>query len=305
MSGRFFSGLTIALIALFVFFSTVFTVPEGKRAILTRLGDIVTESGTDKAKVLSPGIHFKLPIIYTAVYFDIRLQNLDVESSRILTAEQKYLLVDYYAKWRIEDIPLYYTRTGGYSIRAQNLLKQKINDALRAAFGKRTIREVVSDDRLEIMENLQKKANESAQSLGISVIDVRIRGIDLPQGVREAVFKRMSTEREQVATRLRAQGMASAEAIRADADAKVEVNIAKAKAEAQQLRASGDGEAADIYTKAYSQNAKFYSFYRSLLAYQHVFKDKNTIMVLKPDGEFFKYFNSMSPKPVATQSQNR
>jgi len=176
------------------------------------------------------------------------------------------------------------------------LLKQKINDALRAAFGKRDIKEVVSGERINIMELLKEKANESAKGLGITVTDVRIKGIDLPTEVRESVFERMRTEREQVATKHRSQGVAAAEAVRAYADASVAVTIAKARAKAQRIRAAGDGKAANIYIRAYSKNPGFYAFYRSLQAYHQVFQNKGTIMVIKPNGQFFKYFNRSHAK---------
>lgn len=291
MTPKIIFGLIGLIIVLLLINASVYTISEGEQALVLRLGEIIQGRHSDQAKVVNPGLHFKFPIINTVRVFDVRLQTLDVESSRILTAEQKYVLVDYYAKWRIDNLPLYYTRTGGYPIRAQMLLKQKINDSLRAAFGKRTIKEVVSGERLNIMGMLKDRASASAQSLGIQVVDVRIKGIDLPKQVREAVFQRMSTEREQVATRLRSQGMAAAEAVRANTDREVTVSVAAARAKAQQVRADGDTKAAAIYTAAYSKDPKFYALYRSLLAYQQVFRDSNTVMVLKPGGEFLKYFN--------------
>jgi len=286
------AGILVFILAL----SSVYTVTEGQRALELRLGKLVLDSKTGKPKMVTPGIHFKIPFIIKVRKFDVRLQNLDVESSRILTAEQKYVIVDYYTKWRIDNLPLYYKRTGGLAFRAQMLLKQKINDALRAAFGKRDIKEVVSGERINIMELLKEKANESAKGLGITVTDVRIKGIDLPTEVRESVFQRMRTEREQVATKHRSQGVAAAEAVRANADASVAVTIAKATALAQRTRAAGDGKAANIYIRAYSKNPGFYAFYRSLQAYHQVFQNKGTIMVIKPNGQFFKYFNQSHAK---------
>ena len=284
-------GLIIGILILLLVVSSIYTVKEGQRALVLRLGELVVNPQTGKPAVMMPGVHFKVPFITKVRKLDVRLQNLDVESSRILTAEQKYVLVDYFTKWRIDNLPLYYKRTGGYADRAQMLLKQKINDALRAAFGKRDIKEVVSGERLNIMDLLKKKANKSARDLGITVIDVRIKGIDLPKEVRSSVFQRMSTEREQVATKHRSQGKASAEAIRANADAAVAVLVAQANADAQRTRAAGDTKAAIIYTRAYKKNPKFYAFYRSLRAYYQVFRNKGTIMVIKPSGQFFKYFN--------------
>ena len=282
-------GIFAGLIILLVVFSTAFTVTQGHAAILLRLGDIVTNK-QGEPKLLKPGLHFKLPFLVTVRDFDVRLQSFSVESSRILTAEQKYVLVDYYAKWRIDNLALYYKRTGGFADRAITLMKQKINDALRAAFGKRDIKDVISNDRIDIMNILREKARQSAESLGIQVVDVRIKGIELPQQVRESVFERMRTEREQVATFHRSQGKASAETLRASADAGVAIEIATAKTQAAETRAAGDAKAAVIYASAYDKDAKFYAFYRSLLAYKNVFSNHGTVMVLKPQGRFFKYF---------------
>lgn len=295
-------GGIIVFAVLVLLYSAFYTVVEGQEALVFRLGQLVKTSD-GKAQVYGPGLHSKTPLITTARRFDTRLQTLDVDSRRVLTAEQKYVLVDYYAKWRIQDLPLYYKRTDGNPMQAKLLLMQKINDALRAAFGKRTISEVVSGERSDIMEKLQKTANQSANRLGISVTDVRIKGIELPKEVRNSVFQRMSTEREQVATKHRAQGKARAESIRANADAQVTIALETAKANAQKTRAMGDAKAADIYAAAYGQDAEFYDFYRSLLAYQDVFRKPGDVMVLNPKSQFFKYFNNLKPlavgKPVA------
>lgn len=289
--------LIVSIVALLILIITgTYTVREGQRAIVLRLGELVMNSKTHEPKVMLPGLHFKLPFITTVRKLDVRLQTLDVESSRILTSEQKYLIVDYFVKWRINNVALYYKRTGGYSFRAETLLQQKTNNALRAAFGERSIKEVVSDDRLNVMSLLKQKANRSASSLGIEVVDVRIKGIDLPKAVRESVFQQMRIKRKKVATRHRSQGKAQAEAIRATADAEVAVSLAKAQAEAQKIRADGDAKSARIYIDAYRKNASFYAFYRSLMAYNHVFKNKSTVMVIKPNGQFFKYFNQSAVK---------
>jgi len=289
-------AIVLVIILLFLFFSGVYTVHEGQRALVLRLGELVLNPNTQQPKVMKPGLHFKLPLISKVHKFDIRLQTLEVESSRILTAEQKYLLVDYFVKWRIDDVVLYYKRTGGYAYRAQTLLRQKTNNALRAAFGKRNIKEVVSDERLSVMSLLKQRANDSARSLGIAVVDVRIKGIDLPKAVRESVFQQMRIKRKKVATQHRSQGKAKAEAIRASADAEVTISLAQAQAEAQKVRADGDAKAARIYLDAYQKNASFYAFYKSLIAYSQVFKNKSTMMVIKPDGQFFKYFNQSTAK---------
>lgn len=286
-------GLIILLVIIILAFSSFYTVNQGYSALLLRLGKIVDQPNTEMPYIAAPGLHFKLPFLNQVRDFDMRLQTLTEQSSRIMTAEQKYVLVDYYVKWRIKNLSLYYTRTGGFPERADTLLKQQINDALRAAFGQRTITEVISDERASIMDLLQQRANQSAENLGISIVDVRIKSIDLPQEVSQSVFARMSTRREQVAAEHRADGKAAAEAIRADADAKATVMIATAKEKAAQVRATGQAKAAEIYAKAYEKNPGFYAFYRSLEAYQQVFNNKNDVLVVRPDSAFFKYFNSV------------
>src|SRR3990167_9577566 len=195
MSMKMITTLIVSFLILVWLFLTLFTVQQGHQALELRLGELVKNKQTEKGDVIYPGLHAKLPFVTSIREFDTRLQGTDVESSRILTAEQKAVIVDYFIKWRIDNLPLYYKRTGGYAFRAQDLLKQKINDSLRAEFGERSIQEVISSERLDIMRMLLKKANNSAQSLGIEVVDVRIKGIDLPEQVRDSVFSRMSAER--------------------------------------------------------------------------------------------------------------
>lgn len=298
MSSRNITIGTVVFIAFILFFSTAYIVNEGERALLLRLGTIQTDPATGKAYIKSPGLHFKLPIIMQAKIFDTRLQTLDIKSSRIMTAEQKDVLVDYYVKWRINNLPLYYTRTGGNLMQANLLLEQQLNDSLRAEFGKRKISEVISDDRANIMDALNKQANANAQRLGIDIIDVRIKRIDLPTEVSTAVFERMRAERERVATEHRSTGKANAEAIRAQADANVTITLATAREEAARIRSEGDAIAAKIYAEAYSKNPQFYAFYRSIEAYRKVFdkNNPNNMLVLKPDSQFFKYFNSEGGK---------
>lgn len=289
-----FSLMIIAFILLFLSMS-LFTVTQGHNAMLVRLGSIV-KNKSGQPKMLSPGLHFKWPLIYSVRDFDVRLQSFSVDSSRILTAEQKYVIVDYYTKWKITDPAKYYTRTNDVAGTAEMLLKQKINDALRQAFGVREIQEVISGGRSDISGILREKANETAKELGITVVDVRIKGIDLPREVRESVFARMRAQREQVATHHRAEGKASAESLKAGADANVAISIAKAKADAEKIRAEGDAKAAAIYSHAYEQDPQFYAFYRSLEAYRKIFDKKGNVMVLKPNGEFFKYFDENKNK---------
>jgi modulator of FtsH protease HflC len=284
--------LIVALIA--IASVSLFVVREGQTALLLRFGKMAIDHKTNKPYVYGPGLHVKVPFITQTKKLDARLQTLDMQSSRILTAEQKYVLVDYYVKWRIKDFPLYYTRTGGNSFRAESLLSQKINDALRAQFGVHTISEVIADDRENIMSALRTQADVSAEGLGISVIDVRIKRIDLPQEVSQSVFSRMRADREKVAAQHRADGKAQAEAIRAKADATATVIVAKAKADAANIRAQGDKEAGLVYIKAYGKNYSFYNFYRSLKSYTDVFNDNKSVLVLNPNGHFFDFFADQS-----------
>lgn len=282
--------IIIALCAIFVY-SSMYTVMEGQQAILLRLGNIVTDPATGQAYVKGPGLHFKLPIITQVGIFDTRLQTLDIKSSRIVTAEQKDVIVDYFVKWRINNLALYFTRTGGNADQASLLLEQQLNDSLRAQFGRRKISEVVSDDRATIMDTLSKQANASAARLGIIVIDVRIKRIDLPTEVSSAVFDRMRAERERVAAEHRATGKANAEAIEANADGQATIIVAQANMQAATLRSQGDGQAAKIYSDAYNQDPAFFAFWRSLQAYQEIFrKNETNFLVLKPNSQFFKYF---------------
>lgn len=296
MSTRLTALLILIIALLIVASSALFTVQQGENALVLRLGQLQVSKVTGKVVVYKPGLHIRIPFITQVRKFDVRFQTLQVDSSRSYTAEQKSVLVDYYAKWKIDDLPLYYKRTGGVPGRASTLLTQKINNALKAAFGRRTIQEVVTDDRLSLMKILMAKADESAEPLGIKVVDVRIQGIELPREVRESVYNRMSSEREQVATKHRSQGKAQAEKIRASADAHVVVSIAEAKSQAQKTRAEGDQQAANIYLNAYNKDSAFYAFYQSLQAYQSVFHGDNSIMLLTPQSDFFKYFKSTLKK---------
>ena len=285
--------IILAVFVLFIVMMSTFSVHEGQRALVLRLGKIDVDSATGKPFVAMPGLHFKLPLISTVRYFDIRLQTLQAESASILTTEQKNVVVSYFAKWRIDNLPLYYRRTDGLSENAKNLLEQKINNALYAIVADRTIMQLVSGQRKDVMALLQSKASESAKEYGIKVSDVRIQKIDLPEKVRDSVYQRMRTDREKVATRFRWEGDALAKKIHSEADKDVIISLAKARKESEEIRAEGDSIASKTYTHAYSKDPGFYEFYRSLQAYRHVFsKQDGAVMVLKPNGQFFKYFNA-------------
>jgi len=281
------------LIATWLLFLSLYTVYETDKVIVLRLGKLL-HGNNNKPLIIGPGLHIKWPFIDDIRSFDTRLNMLDIKSSRIVTNEKKDVLVDFYVEWRIDDLELFYTRTEGNKAKAETLLSQKGIDGLRAEFGRSSIQEVVSGVRVELMDKLRKSTDEHAANLGITVIDVRIKRIDLPDEVSGAVYDRMSSERARVASELKAKGEANAIVIRANADKTKRILLAEANQEAKHIRGNGDAEASRIYAKAYQQSPQFYELYRSLEAYKKVFDNKSDILVLKPDSEFFKYFNSGS-----------
>lgn len=291
-----FKNMVIAgFVALLLLISTIFTIKEGEEGIVLRLGEIL-HSQDGKYIGYLPGIHFKLPLIEQVKKFDIRLRTFNVPSSRILTKEQKMVHVDYYVKWRIVNVAKYFKTTNGLLSHAQRLLEQRINNALRASFGERTISDVISAERENIMSTLKDKANENSDNLGIEVVDVRLKQIDLPKEVSLSVYQRMRADREKVATKYRSDGRSASEKIRATADADVTVILASAKAESAEIRANGDAEAAAIYNNAYEKDSKFYNVLRSLEAYVNSFKGNKDFIVLKPNIEYFNYFHGVNEK---------
>ncbi|MFP4076716.1 MAG: protease modulator HflC, partial [Halochromatium sp.] len=236
--------------------------------------------------------------------FDARIQTLDARPQRFLTIEKKDVIVDSYTKWRINNAAQFFRSTGGDSARAERLLSERVNTALRNEFGKRTIQEVVTEDRIALMKALTKVSDTQAAELGIEVLDVRVKKIDLPPEVSESVYNRMRAERERVARDLRARGAEAAERIRADADRQRTVIIADAYREAEEIRGMGDGRAAEIYAAAYERNPTFYAFYRSLDAYRRTFAQKDSTLVLSPDSEFFRFFNSQDPGAAAALGES-
>ncbi len=277
------------VLALFLANSVFYTVDERERAILFRFGEIVKDDS-------EPGLHYKVPIMNTVRKFDKRTQTLDAEPERYLTSEKKNVIVDSFVKWRINNVSEFFTSTGGDINNANQRLAQIINDGLREEFGKRTIQEVVSGERSQIMEILTSRTKNSASELGLDVVDVRIRRIDLPQEVSTSVYDRMKAERERVAADLRSRGAEAAERIRAEADREATIIKAEAYRDAERVRGEGDATAADTYAKAYSKNKEFYSLYRSLNAYRNTFNSKDDVLVVKPDSEFFKYFTNSKVK---------
>lgn len=289
----------IGLIALaLVIYAATFTVNQWEVAIKLRLGKIVDSE-------YEPGLHVMMPVLNTIIKFDGRIQTLDAQPQRFLTIEKKHVIVDSYAKWRIINPGQFYRSTTGDSGRTARLLSERVNTALRDEFGKRTIQEVVSEDRLELMQILTKKIDTNAAELGIEVVDVRVKKIELPQEVSESVYSRMRAERERVARDLRAKGSEAAERIRADADRQRTVTLAEAYKESEQIRGEGDAKAAEIYAKAYSQNTDFYAFHRSLNAYRTTFAGGSDMMVLQPDSDFFRYFKEKEPLGVESGTSSR
>ena len=244
--------------------------------------------------VFEPGLHFKIPFIETVRKLDARIQTLDEPADRFVTSEKKDLMVDSFVKWRIVDFSTYYLRTAGSVDNARQLLKQKVNNGLRTEFGNRTIKEIVSGDRDAIMSKALESAASSREDLGIEVVDVRIKAINLPTEISQSIYERMRAERTAVAKEHRSQGQEQAEIIRATIDAKVTVMLAEAQKNSFTVRGEGDALAAKVYSDAYTKDAEFYSFYRSLEAYEKSFSSKNDIMVVKPDSEFFRFLKDGS-----------
>ena len=279
------------LVVAIIVFTSMFIVDQRQNAIVFRLGEVVSVKK-------EPGLYFKIPFLDNVRFFEVRILTIDTpEPQLFLTSEKKNVQVDLFVKWRINDVRQYYVSivggTGGNGeALAQPRLLQTINDGLRAEFGKRTVHDVVSGERDKIMDLMRKKASEDASKIGVEVLDVRLKRVDLPEGVTESVYQRMVAERTRVANELRSTGSAESEKIRAEADKARAFIIADAYREAQKVKGEGDGKAAAIYAKAYEQSPEFYAFYRSLDAYKAGFRSKSDVMVLDPNSDFFKYFKS-------------
>ena len=272
---------------LFVGSNSVYVVNQWETGVVLRLGEIV------KADV-EPGLHFKMPFINNVRKFDSRLQTLDAAPERYLTSEKKNLVVDSFVKWRIVDVEKFYTTMNGDNRQAGMKLGQIVKDGLRAEFGNRTVKEVISAERIDIAHKIKVVTGDAVKPFGIEIEDVRIKRIDLAKDISESVYRRMEAERNRVAKDLRSKGSEAAEKIRADADRQRVVILADAYSEAEILRGKGDAKAAEIYADAYNRDAEFYSFYHSINAYKASFKDKSDIMLVDPKSDFFKYFNQSS-----------
>ena len=275
-----------SLIAVIFVSQSLFVVSEVERAVKLRFGEIVQFD-------VEPGLHFKWPIINSVRYFDSRILTLDAQPQRYLTSEKKALMVDSFIKWRVKDVAKYFTTTGGDEERAKRLLSQRVDTGLRNEFGVRTVKEVVSGERDQLMNSLTSMLDGIAQNeLGVEVIDLRVKRIDLPLEVSESVYNRMRTERERLARELRAQGNEVAEKISATADKDKTVILADAYREAQVIKGDGDAEATATYASAYTKDPEFYDFTRSLKAYQSTFETKGDILLIDPDSDFFKYLDN-------------
>lgn len=289
MGPKSIAGLAGALVVILLVLSSVFIVPETHRGVVLRFGELIE---TD----VPAGLHFKVPVVDQVRQFDIRVLTTDLPAKQYLTIEKKPLDVDSYVAWRILDVDEYYRSTGGDELRARSLLLSRIDNGLRDEFGARTMHEVVSGQRDELMATLKERVNSRVQdALGIEVLDIRVKAIELPEAVSENVYRRMSTEREKLAQEFRSRGRELAEGIRADADRQRTVVLAEAFAAAEETRGEGDGEAARIYASAYGTDPEFYRLYRSLEAYQKTFSGKDDVMVIDSDSQFLRYFKESAP----------
>lgn len=282
--------LIVPVLLVFVFISSAFVVSEGQNGIVMQFSKVKRDA-QDVPVVYPPGLHFKVPFIDSVRIMDTRIQTLDDQADRFVTSEKKDLIIDSYVKWQIEDLAVYYLATGGNKMQAEALLKRKINNGLRSEIGSHTIKEIVSGKRGEVMETALKRMARSSE-LGIKVVDVRIKKINLPAEVSNSIYKRMRAERKAVAKEHRSQGQEQSEVIRANIDRKVSIMLAQANKESSEVRGVGDAQSSKIYADSYTQDAEFFAFLRSMQAYQKSFSDKDDVMVLSPDSDFFKYMNN-------------
>lgn len=284
-----------ALIAAFVASASLYTVDQRQNAIVFQLGEV-------REVVTQPGLHFKWPLIQNVRIFDMRVLTYDdAEPLRFLTSGNRPVLVDSFVKWRITDVRQYYVSVQGDETRAATRIRQTISGGLRDEFGARTVHDVVSGERESIMKTVREKADQDLRRIGVQIVDVRLKRVDLPQEVSESVYRRMEAERKRIANELRSTGGADGERIRADADRQREVILAEAYRDAQRIKGEGDAKASAIYAQAFSQNPEFYAFYRSMEAYRSTFRSKTDLMLLEPNSEFFRYLKDASGRGPAAQ----
>ena len=280
------------LIGILIASGMLFTVDQRQNAMVFQLGEV-------KEVITKPGLHFKWPLIQNVRLFDMRILTFDdSEPLRFITSEKKPLLVDSFVKWRITDVRQYYVSVQGDEFRAATRIKQTISDGLQAEFGRRTVHEVVSGQRDEIMAEVRTKADTDLKRIGVEIVDVRLKRVDLPQEVSESVYGRMQAERKRIANEQRSTGAAEAERIRADADRQREIILAEAYRDAQRTKGEGDAKSTTVYSQAFSQNPEFYSFYRSMEAYRSTFRGKD-MMLLEPSSEFLRYLRDSQGRPAA------
>ncbi|AXE28903.1 protease modulator HflC [Chromobacterium phragmitis] len=294
MTERLIPTVVAVVGALFVASLSLFTVDQRQYALVFQFGEVV--------KVISePGIQFKIPLLQNVRYFDRRVQTIDAETPELFnTREKKNVLVDSFVKWRVVDVAQFYKSVGSEAA-AVARLKQTINDGLRAEFGQKTVADVISGQRDQVMETVRKRADADARKIGVEILDVRLKRVDFPDKISSSVYDRMQSERRTVASQLRSEGSADAERIRADADKQRDVILAEAYRKAQTLKGAGDAKAAAIYSEAYGKNPEFYAFWRSMDAYKESFKSKSDVMVLDPSSDFFKYLKN----PQAGQGKSK
>ncbi|MCW8844447.1 MAG: protease modulator HflC [Gammaproteobacteria bacterium] len=285
MQTRLYGLLTLVAVVLLSLSMSVFVVHEREQAIKFRFGEIIKAD-------FEPGLHFKVPFINNVIKFSDQILTLDNRPERFLTGERKFVLVDFFVKWRISDVTGFYIATAGDELMASQRLFAIITDSLRKEFAKRTIQEVVAGERAELMDEMMARARKVAAELGITIVDIRVKRIDLPDEVSGSVFERMRQERVRIAKQFRAEGAEMSVKIRAEADRQRTIMLAEAFRDAQSTRGEGDAIAAGIYSKAYLKNPEFYSFYRSLQAYRQSLGLEQDLLVLKPDSEFFRYLKS-------------
>jgi membrane protease subunit HflC len=287
--------VAILIVVALLLSGTLFTVDQRQNAIVFQLGEV-----TDV--VQRPGLHFKWPLLQNVRVFDMRILTFDdAEPLRFLTQGNRPVLVDSFVKWRIADVKQYYVSVQGDEFRAMTRIKQTVAGVLRDEFGVRTVHEVVSGEREQIMARVRDKVDQDLKRIGVEIIDVRLKRVDLPPDVSESVYRRMEAERKRIANELRSTGAAEAEKIRADADRQREVIVAEAFRDSQRVRGEGDAKAANIYAAAFSQNPEFFSFYRSMEAYRSTFRGRNDLMLLETNSDFLRYFRDSLGRPPATR----
>jgi membrane protease subunit HflC len=286
-------GGALALIVLAS--AALFTVDQRQNAIVFQFGEV-------RGVVTTPGLHLKWPLLQNVRFFDTRILTFDdPEPQRLITSENKPVLVDAFVKWRISDVRQYYVSVGGEEGRASTRIGQTVNGLLREEFGRRTVHDVVSGEREAIMQSVRDRVEQDAKKIGVTIVDVRLKRVDLPQEVSVDVYRRMESERKRVASELRSTGAAEAEKIRAEAEKQREVVLAQAYRDAQRVRGEGDAKASAIYAQAFSQNAEFYSFYRSMEAYRQSFRARNDLLLLEPNSDFFRYLKDSAGRAAGTK----